>query len=103
MKKAVNEEVKEILLNYNYDLVDKISCHHWMIISIDRRLSEEFIKEFQDKVDWDMISKFQKLSNNFIKEFKDKLHLETLLEDNVISEIFYKELVRIARCEILDL
>ena len=39
-----------------------------------KKLSEEFIKEFQDKVDWHKISEYQKLSEEFIKEFKDKIY-----------------------------
>ena len=35
-----------------------------------QKLSEEFIKEFQNKVDWSNISMYQKLSEEFIKEFK---------------------------------
>ena len=36
-------------------------------------LSEDFIREFQDKVDWDCISKYQNLSEDFIREFQDKV------------------------------
>ena len=37
------------------------------------KLSEDFIREFQDKVWWNYISEFQKLSEDFIREFKEKL------------------------------
>jgi hypothetical protein len=36
-------------------------------------LSEKFIREFQDKVDWEFISRYQKLSEDFIREFKVKV------------------------------
>ena len=36
-------------------------------------LSEDFIREFKDKVDWMLISKSQTLSEDFIIEFKDKV------------------------------
>ena len=36
-------------------------------------LSEDFIREFKNKVDWNWISVKQKLSENFIREFKDKV------------------------------
>jgi hypothetical protein len=45
---------------------------NWIFIS-GNKLSEEFIREFQDKVDWVRISKSQKLSESFICEFKDKV------------------------------
>ena len=36
-------------------------------------LSEDFIREFQDKVNWEMISVTQKLSEDFIREFQNKV------------------------------
>ena len=45
----------------------------WVKISHDEILSEDFMREFQDKVFWNIISWKQKLSENFIKEFQDKI------------------------------
>jgi hypothetical protein len=42
---------------------------YWDEISARKKLSEDFIKEFKDKVNWDNISQFQKLSEKFIREF----------------------------------
>ena len=36
-------------------------------------LSEDFIRENKDSVDWDIISFGQKLSEDFIREFQDRL------------------------------
>ena len=36
-------------------------------------LSDEFIREFQDRVNWDCISAKQQLSEGFIREFEDKV------------------------------
>ena len=47
---------------------------NWDEISINQKLSESFIKEFQDKIYWYNISEYQKLSENFIKKFKYKLY-----------------------------
>ena len=38
----------------------------------DNHTDKDFIKEFEDKVDWVCISKYQHLSEDFIREFKDK-------------------------------
>ena len=38
-------------------------------------LSENFIREFQDKVNWTQISVNQKLSKKFKEEFKHKLYV----------------------------
>ena len=45
-------------------------------------LSEDFIREFKDKVDWWYISKYQTLSEDFILEFREKIHWELLLNEN---------------------
>jgi len=37
------------------------------------KLSEEFIREHQDKVNWFDICYYQALSEDFIREFKDKV------------------------------
>ncbi len=44
---------------------------NWNYISENYKLSENFIKKFQDKFDWDYISMKQKLSESFIIEFKN--------------------------------
>ena len=38
-----------------------------------KKLSEDFIREFKEKVDWDNISQSQQLSEDFIKEFNLKI------------------------------
>ena len=55
---------KFIKINNNVD---------WYLISYRYKLSENFIRKFQDKVNWCEISIHQKLSKNFKKEFKHKI------------------------------
>ena len=40
------------------------------------KLSEDFIREFQDKVVWRYISEYQTLSEDFKEEFKDKINFK---------------------------
>ena len=47
----------------------------WKIVSIRNELSEDFIREFQDKVNWKMIAYKQELSEDFIREFQDKINV----------------------------
>jgi len=54
-------------------------------------LSESFIREFQDKLDWSSISVYQKLSESFIREFKDKLNWSNISKYQKLSEEFIKE------------
>jgi hypothetical protein len=63
----------------------------WIYISKHQKLSEEFIKKFQDKVDWDYISVYQKLSEKFIKEFQDKVNWSYISASQKLSENFIKE------------
>ena len=51
----------------------KISCDYHEDISHRQTLSEDFIREFQDKVDLENISSYSTLSEDFIREFQDKV------------------------------
>ena len=51
----------------------KITPQKWEDICIDYTLSEEFIREFQDQIDWRNVSTYQKMTENFIREFEDKV------------------------------
>ena len=46
---------------------------NWQALSRHEFLTEDFIREFKDEVDWFWISMFQHLSEDFIREFKDKV------------------------------
>ena len=67
------EILSEEFIRNNKDKVD------WNWISSNRELSENFIREFQDRIDWYWISKYQKLSIKFIIEFKNKINWASLL------------------------
>lgn len=63
----------------------------WISISIWQGLSENFIRKFQDKVDWDLISINQTLSENFIREFQDKVNWIYISTNQKLSEDFIRE------------
>ena len=67
----------------------------WYYISEHKKLSEEFIREFQDKFDWESISINQKLSEDFIREFKDKIDWKVVSSHQKLSEDFIRELWKI--------
>jgi hypothetical protein len=46
---------------------------NWDSISYNQNLSEDFIREFQDRVYWAGISRKQKLSEAFIREFQNRV------------------------------
>jgi len=49
---------------------------------------KNFIREFNDNVDWFWISEYQKLSKNFIKEFQDNVNWECISRNQKLSEDF---------------
>ena len=54
-------------------------------------LSEDFIREFKDKVDWSAICRYQKLSEEFIEEFQDKLYWKHISCYQELSVEFIKK------------
>ena len=44
-----------------------LSYVNWKKISCNQDLSEDFIREFKEKLDWDWISEYQDLSEDFIR------------------------------------
>ena len=63
----------------------------WDDISINFTLSEEFIREFKDYVDWYFISSFQNLSEDFIREFKNYVTWLKISMYQQLSEKFIRE------------
>ena len=54
-------------------LLKKLNIIDWNKLSHYQILSEDFIREFKDKIDWMAVCRYQKLSEDFIREFKDKV------------------------------
>jgi hypothetical protein len=74
------------------ELPDK-DKHFWKHISLDKKLSEEFIREFKDKVVWDYISSHQKLSEEFISEFHYKVEWLYISQHQKLSESFIRKFI----------
>ena len=64
---------------------------HWDCISIYQHLSEDFIREFKDDVVWNLISIYQHLSEDFIREFKDRVDWDGISANQHLSEDFIRE------------
>ena len=67
-----------------------ISCIDWNVIS-RKPLSENFIREFQNKIDWCYITAYQKLSEDFIREFRYLVYWSEILKSQTLSENFKEE------------
>ena len=86
--KSITQRVNEDLRT---DYKGLITEEQWEDISEYQKLSELFIREYQDKVDWYWISVSQKLSESFIREFQDKVNWSCISEYQKLSELFIRE------------
>ena len=75
-------------LGTNYNSLDDVNWHN---ISKCQKLSENFIREFQNKVYWYYIVKYQKLSENFIREFQNEVNWYYIVKCQKLSENFIRE------------
>ena len=87
-KKSITQRVNEYL---GTDYKGLITKNQWENISRYQKLSESFIREFQDKVDWYWISIRQKLSEDFIREFQGKVDWDWISEYQRLSEDFIRD------------
>jgi hypothetical protein len=52
----------------------ELTTKDWLYLSKRKKLSQNFIREFRNKVDWEYVSEYQTLDEEFIREFQDKVH-----------------------------
>ena len=86
--KNITQRVNEYL---GTDYKELITEEQWKVISAAPKLSEDFIREFQDKVKWNNISWYQKLSEDFIRVFQDKVNWDGISSRQNLSENFIME------------
>ena len=72
------------------EFADKVD---WNFVSKYQHLSEDFIREFADRVDWIRISAYQHLSESFIREFADRVNWSFISMYQHLSESFITEYV----------
>jgi hypothetical protein len=65
--------------------------HDWEQISAEQCLTEDFMREFHDKIDWVCISDWQVLSEDFIREFENEIFWDFLFETQKLSNEFVRE------------
>ena len=71
------------ILGTNYD--------NWARLSLCESLTEDFIQEFKDKVDWTCISRYPHLSEDFIRRFADRVDWYYISAYQCLSENFIRE------------
>jgi hypothetical protein len=72
----------------------------WNTVCCKDDLSEEFIREFQDKVHWNCISASELLTEEFIIEFKDKVYWPFIFNHQKLSQKFRKECEHLITCKV---
>ena len=63
----------------------------WLSLSTRKGLTEDFIREFADRVDWEWISQYQHLSEGFIREFADRVYWYWISKYKHLSEDFIRK------------
>ena len=79
------------------NLTDKFIEEHadwldWTFIYTYQDLTEEFIEKWKDYIDWEAISSYQKLGDKFILKYKDKLDWWLLTKNQKIAPYIRKRL-----------
>ena len=60
-------------------------------VSQYQKLSENFIRKHEDKLDWFALSIYQTFSEDFAREYKDKVFWVAMAENQQFGEDFKKE------------
>ena len=79
--------IPDDLLEY---LIDNKKIN-WFELCINRKLSCDFIRKYQDLVCWFFISECQKLNEDFIEEFQDRVHWKNISKCQILSEHFIEK------------
>jgi hypothetical protein len=88
--KYSEKQIREFIKKYP----EKANYYFCRCISHYQDLSEPFIREFKDQVNWGYISEFQNLSEPFIREFKDKVAWWRISSFQDLSEEFLIEFIK---------
>jgi len=106
MKENVKKEIEKLIEDYNLncsveEFKKKVSKFIWGDISKFKKVSEDFMEEFQNEMEWMCISRFQWITRKFIKKFKNRLDMEYLdnyhdwdWEDKVENQKFIKKEIK---------
>lgn len=59
---------------YAESLYENNSRSFWYSVSRNQKLSEDFIRDYSEKLNWEYITSSQELSEDFVIEFSDKIY-----------------------------
>ena len=99
VKKELEDICRELIPKFKVSpnsLINDNSIAIWTVIPNDFELSEGFMREFQDKLNWITVSRCRKLSDEFIIEFQNKIEFNYYCEynqyisENIVRKLFHK-------------
>jgi hypothetical protein len=85
---TIKELENEILID---TLENNLSYYDWNIISINQKLSYEFMEKYSDKLHLKFLCIHQKLSCEFIEKHFDKLSIDNICQYQILSEEFIEK------------
>ena len=88
----MNEHRQNLIEQLGIKKMEKeLTNFDWLDISRFCKLSEDFIREFNNEVKWNYISLKQVLSEDFIREFIDEIKWYAISKHQILSENFISE------------
>lgn len=116
MKEHVKKEIERLIEYYNINCSVEEFRHSkrtpWRLLSSEPRLSEDFIREFKNKVTWKYIGSYQLhyngFSEAFLIEFMNKLGPDNIVKRKKMSrqrveEIEFLNRTPASRFELMEL
>lgn len=79
------EELEHYIAN------NELTDINWYNISKHRKLTEDFIEKYADKVDWYHISSKQMISEEFIEKYTDEVNWKHISEFQKLTEAFIEK------------
>ena len=95
-KNKINMKTIKESIEYNLQRANAIlgtNYQNWVMLSTHKGLTEDFIREFADKVNWRIISAYQRLSEDFIREFNEKVDWYSISIYQHLSKEFIEEFI----------
>ncbi len=116
MKEHVKREVKRLIEYYNINCSVEEFRHGkrtpWLSLSAEPKLSEDFVREFENEVVWKYIGSYQlhynTFSEQFLTEFINKLGPDNIVKRGKMSrrrveEIEFLNRTPASRFELMDI
>lgn len=84
------EITKRRLIHFGRNYDEIVSKIRWHYLTMDQKMSIQFIRKFKDRVNWGMLSLGNR-SEEFIREFQNYVHWKDISLHQTLSEEFIRE------------